>query len=160
MALQVNWNWRAPQVQQSNAAQNEANNLLKGAQSFADSWNRGKDRDLKREEDEQQQQRWLAEQSFAQDKFEHQKNQDRLANAMKNREFWETSRMNDLKEKQVLAELEQKKKQQEYMQQMYDKFFSDADEQELQQLLAKYQNGGGNASAVMAGLNPQFLNMR
>ena len=80
-------------------------------------------------------------------------------NLFKNRDYWETKRMNDLKEQQVLAELEQKKKQQEYMQQMYDKFFSDADEQELQQLLAKYQNGG-NASAVMAGLNPQFMNMR
>lgn len=152
MALQVNWNWRAPQVQQSNAAQNEANNLLKGAQSFADSWNRGKDRDLKREEDEQMQQRWQGEMDLNKQRFAHQQSQDQLT-------FGETKRMNDLKEKQVLFDLEQKKKQQEYMEKMYNKFFGDADEQELQQLLAKYQNGG-DASLVMDGLNPQFINMR
>lgn len=153
MALQVNWNWRAPQIQQSNAAQNEANNLMQGAQNLANSLSRGRDRDLKREEDEQMRQRWLSEQNLAKERFAHQQAQDQLT-------FGETKRMNDLREKQVLAELEQRKKQQGYMQQLYDKFFSDADEQELQQLLAKYQNGGGDASAVMAGLNPQFMNMR
>lgn len=154
MALQVNWNWRAPQVQQSNAAQNEANNLLKGVQSFADSWNRSKDRDLKREEDEQQQQRWLAEQSFAQDKFEHQKNQDQLANAMKNREFWETSRMNDARLNQMEQELALKQQQQDWLNRMYENYFGDVSP-ELKALREKFGNNG--ATLVMNGLNPAFM---
>ena len=132
------------------AVANKNNELfMQGAKGIADSITKGKER-------EQNQQQFEARQAQDQQQFADQMQQENL---FKNRDYWETKRMNDLKEQQVLAELEQKKKQQEYMQQMYDKFFSDADEQELQQLLAKYQNGG-NASAVMAGLNPQFMNMR
>ena len=140
------------------AVANKNNELfMQGAKSVADSITKGKER-------EQNQQQFEARQAQDQQQFADQmqlrRDQMQQENLFKNRDYWETKRMNDLKEQQVLAELEQKKKQQEYMQQMYDKFFSDADEQELQQLLTKYQNGGGNASAVMAGLNPQFMNMR
>lgn len=157
MALQVNWNWRMPTMVDAAAVANKNNELfMQGAKSVADSITKGKER-------EQNQQQFEARQAQDQQQFSDQmqlrRDQMQQENLFKNRDYWETKRMNDLKEKQVLAELEQKKKQQEYMQQMYDKFFSDADEQELQQLLAKYQNGG-NASAVMAGLNPQFMNMR
>ena len=125
---------------------------MQGAKGIADSITKGKER----EQNQQQFEDTLALKREQMANDVAQKNQE---NMFKNRDFWQTKRMNDLKEKQVLFDLEQKKKQQEYMQKMYDKFFSDADEQELQQLLAKYQNGG-NASAVMAGLNPQFMNMR
>ena len=157
MALQVNWNWRMPTMVDAAAVANKNNELfMQGAKSVADSITKGKER-------EQNQQQFEARQAQDQQQFADQmqlrRDQMQQENLFKNRDYWETKRMNDLKEQQVLAELEQKKKQQEYMQQMYDKFFSDADEQELQQLLAKYQNGG-NASAVMAGLNPQFMNMR
>lgn len=158
MALQVNWNWRMPTMVDAAAVANKNNDLfMQGAKSVADSITKGKER-------EQNQQQFEARQAQDQQQFADQmqlrRDQMQQENLFKNRDYWETKRMNDLKEQQVLADLEQKKKQQEYMQQMYDKFFSDADEQELQQLLAKYQNGGGSASAVMAGLNPQFMNMR
>ena len=158
MALQVNWNWRMPTMVDAAAVANKNNELfMQGAKSVADSITKGKER-------EQNQQQFEARQAQDQQQFADQmqlrRDQMQQENLFKNRDYWETKRMNDLKEQQVLAELEQKKKQQEYMQRMYDKFFSDADEQELQQLLAKYQNGSGNASAVMAGLNPQFMNMR
>ena len=146
-----------PTMVDAAAVANKNNELfMQGAKSVADSITKGKER-------EQNQQQFEARQAQDQQQFADQmqlrRDQMQQENLFKNRDYWETKRMNDLKEQQVLAELEQKKKQQEYMQQMYDKFFSDADEQELQQLLAKYQNGG-NASAVMAGLNPQFMNMR
>ena len=135
------------------AVANKNNELfMQGAKGIADSITKGKER----EQNQQQFEDTLALKREQMANDVAQKNQE---NMFKNRDFWQTKRMNDLKEKQVLFDLEQKKKQQEYMQKMYDKFFSDADEQELQQLLAKYQNGG-NASAVMAGLNPQFMNMR
>jgi hypothetical protein len=146
-----------PTMVDAAAVANKNNELfMQGANNIANSITKGKER-------EQNQQQFEARQAQDQQQFadQMQLQRDRMQqeNLFKTRDFWETKRMNDLKEKQVLAELEQKKKQQEYMQQMYDKFFSDADEQELQQLLAKYQNSG-NASAVMAGLNPQFMNMR
>ena len=136
-----------PTMVDAAAVANKNNDLfMQGAKGIADSITKGKER-------EQNQQQFADQMQLRRDQMQQE-------NLFKNRDYWETKRMNDLKEKQVLADLEQKKKQQEYMQQMYDKFFSDADEQELQQLLAKYQNGGGSASAVMAGLNPQFMNMR
>jgi hypothetical protein len=146
-----------PTMVDAAAVANKNNELfMQGAKSVADSITKGKER-------EQNQQQFEARQAQDQQQFADQmqlrRDQMQQENLFKNRDYWETKRMNDLKEQQVLAELEQKKKQQEYMQKMYDKFFSDADEQELQQLLAKYQNSG-NASAVMAGLNPQFMNMR
>ena len=158
MALQVAWNWRMPTMVDAAAVANKNNDLfMQGAKGIADSITKGKER-------EQNQQQFEARQAQDQQQFADQmqlrRDQMQQENLFKNRDYWETKRMNDLKEQQVLADLEQKKKQQEYMQKMYDKFFSDADEQELQQLLAKYQNGGGSASAVMAGLNPQFMNMR
>lgn len=157
MSLNVQWRWNMPTMVDAAAVANKNNELfMQGAKSVADSITKGKER-------EQNQQQFEARQAQDQQQFADQmqlrRDQMQQENLFKNRDYWETKRMNDLKEQQVLAELEQKKKQQEYMQQMYDKFFSDADEQELQQLLAKYQNGG-NASAVMAGLNPQFMNMR
>lgn len=164
MALQVNWNWRMPTMVDAAAVANKNNELfMQGAKGIADSITKGKEREQNQQQFEarqaQDQQQFADQMQLRREQMANDVAQRQQENRFKNRDYWETKRMNDLKEKQVLAELEQKKKQQEYMQQMYDKFFSDADEQELQQLLAKYQNGG-NASAVMAGLNPQFMNMR
>lgn len=154
MGLNVQWRWNMPTMVDAAAVANKNNELfMQGAKSVADSITKGKER-------EQNQKQFEDTLALKREQMANDEAQRQQENRFNIRDYGETKRMNDLKEKQVLAELEKKKKQQEYMQQMYDKFFSDADEQELQQLLAKYQNGGGNASAVMAGLNPQFMNMR
>ena len=153
MALNVNWNWRMPTVGDPNGP---ANANLAGLQQGTNAIAQGIQRAKEREQNQQQFEDTLA---LKREQMSNDQAQRQQENLFKNREFWEQKRMNDLKEKQVLAELERKKKQDEYLNKMYDQYFSDADEQELQKLLAKYQNGG-NASTVMAGLNPQFLNLR
>lgn len=186
MALQVNWNWRAPQIQQSNAAQNEANNLMQGAQNLANSLSRGRDRDLKREEDEQMQQRWLSEQNLAKERFAHQVEQDKLANAMKNREFGETSRMNTAKIQDMQDAAAIKQRQQDFNEKAYNLLYGNTPQsqeiaalqqslalgsQEMQELQAlmndpvikqylQQQEAQNNASAILYGLNPQFSNLR
>lgn len=106
--------------------------------------------------DEKQQ--WL-ENTTAQ-KFAHQVEQDQLAQQNANRNYMlQRDQFNLNKEKQ-LNDIARQKKQDEYIQKMYDYYFSnDAEQQELQKLLAKYQGKDG-ATNVMNGLNPLFLNLR
>lgn len=183
MALQVNWNWRAPQVQQSNAAQNEANNLLRGAQSFADSWNRGKER-------EQNQQQFEARQAQDQQQFADQmqlrRDQMQQENLFKNRDYWETKRMNDAKIQDMQDAMAIKQRQQQFNEMAYNKMYGDTPQgqemaalqqalgndspgmQELQALMndpiikqyLQQQEAQNNASAILYGLNPQFTNLR
>jgi ssRNA-specific RNase YbeY (16S rRNA maturation enzyme) len=58
-----------------------------------------------------------------------------------------------------LNDIARQKKQDEYLDKMYEQYFADADQQELARLLAKYQGKDG-ATNVMNGLNPLFLNLR
>ena len=153
MALNVVWNWRAPTVGDPNGP---ANANLAGLQQGTNAIAQGIQRAKEREQNQKQFDDTLA---LKREQMSNDQAQRQQENLFKNREFWETKRMNDLKEKQVLAELERKKKQDEYLNKMYDQYFSDADQQELAQLLAKYQ-GKNDATNVMAGLNPQFLNLR
>ena len=153
MALNVQWNWRMPTVGDPNGP---ANANLAGLQQGTNAIAQGIQRAKEREQNQQQFEDTLA---LKREQMSNDQAQRQQENQFKNREFWETKRMNDLKEKQLLADLERKKKQDEYLNKMYEQYFSDADQQELAQLLAKYQ-GKNDATNVMAGLNPQFLNLR
>ena len=157
MALNVNWNWRMPTVGDPNGP---ANANLAGLQQGTNAIAQGIQKAKEREQNQQQFDAKLAQdkQQFA-DQMQLRRDQMQQENLFKNRDYWENKRMNDLKEKQVLAELERKKKQDEYLNKMYDQYFADADQQELAQLLAKYQGKDG-ATNVMNGLNPLFLNLR
>ena len=157
MALNVNWNWRMPTVGDPNGP---ANANLAGLQQGANAIAQGIQSAKEREQKQQQFDAKLAQeqQQFA-DKLQFQRDQMQQENLFKNRDYWEQKRLNDERIKQVEAELERKKKQDEYLNKMYDQYFADADQQELAQLLAKYQ-GKNDATNVMNGLNPQFLNLR
>ena len=153
MALNVNWNWRMPTVGDPNGP---ANANLAGLQQGTNAIAQGIQKAKEREQNQQQFEDALA---LKREQMSNDQAQRQQENLFKNREFWETKRMNDLKEKQLLADIERKKKQDEYLNKMYEQYFADADQQELAQLLAKYQ-GKNDATNVMAGLNPQFLNLR
>ena len=157
MALNVNWNWRMPTVGDPNGP---ANANLAGLQQGTNAIAQGIQRAKEREQNQQQFDAKLAQdkQQFA-DQMQFRRDQMQQENLFKNRDYWEQKRLNDERIKQVEAELERKKKQDEYLNKMYDQYFADADQQELAQLLAKYQ-GKNDATNVMNGLNPQFLNLR
>lgn len=157
MALNVNWNWRMPTVGDPNGP---ANANLAGLQQGANAIAQGIQRAKEREQNQKQFDAKLAQeqQQFA-DQMQFRRDQTQQENLFKNRDYWEQKRLNDMKLKQAEAELERKKKQDEYLNKMYDQYFADADQQELAKLLAKYQ-GKNDATNVMAGLNPQFLNLR
>lgn len=148
MALNVNWNWRMPTVGDPNGPAN-ANlaGLQQGTNAIAQGIQRAKEREnadmWKNREYEQK----LAE-------FNYGKEKDQMANAFKNREYWEQKRLNDEKIKQAEAELEQKRQQQEWMNKMYTEYFGDVSP-ELKALREKYGNTG--AALVMNGLNPAFM---
>lgn len=157
MALNVNWNWRMPTVGDPNGP---ANANLAGLQQGVNAVAQGIQRAKEREQNQQQFDAKMAQanQQFA-DQMQLRRDQMQQENLFKNRDYWEQKRLNDERIKQVEAELERKKKQDEYLNKMYDQYFADADQQELAQLLAKYQ-GKNDATNVMNGLNPQFLNLR
>ena len=160
MALNVNWNWRMPTVGDPDkvAAGNRADFL-----SGLDSISAGliKSGENKRADEKQ---KWL-ETTDARNYAEKVKRADQkyefdLANELRSQAAHDQNmQMARLNYDKAMYDFDRKKKQDEYFDKMYSQYFSDADEQELQKLLAKYQNGG-NASTVMAGLNPQFLNLR
>ena len=157
MALNVNWNWRMPTVGDPNGP---ANANLAGLQQGVNAVAQGIQRAKEREQNQQQFDAKMAQanQQFA-DQMQLRRDQMQQENLFKNRDYWEQKRLNDERIKQVEAELERKKKQDEYLNKMYDQYFADADQQELAQLLAKYQ-GKNDATNVMNGLNPLFLNLR
>lgn len=148
MALNVQWNWRMPTVGDPNGPANSvAQGLQTGAEAFAQAMQNRRER-------EQQAQLKQDEMRLLQDKFAHQQNQDELAQRNKNREFWQQKALNDEKIKQAEFEMEQKKKQAEWMEKLYQQWFGETSP-ELQALRAKY--GDNAASKVMIGLNPMLM---
>ena len=153
MALNVQWNWRMPTVgDPDKVAAGNRQDFLSGLDSIASGLI--KSGENKRADEKQQ---WL-EDTTAQ-KFAHQVEQDRLAQQNANRNYMlQRDQFNLNKEKQ-LNDIARQKKQDEYLDKMYEQYFADADQQELARLLAKYQGKDG-ATNVMNGLNPLFLNLR
>lgn len=153
MALNVNWNWRMPTVgDPDKVAAGNRQDFLSGLDSIAAGLI--KSGENKRADEKQQ---WL-ENTTAQ-KFAHQVEQDQLAQQNANRNYMlQRDQFNLNKEKQ-LNDIARQKKQDEYLDKMYEQYFADADQQELARLLAKYQGKDG-ATNVMNGLNPLFLNLR
>lgn len=153
MALNVNWNWRMPTVgDPDKVAAGNRQDFLSGLDSIASGLI--KSGENKRADEKQ---KWL-ETTTAQ-KFAHQVEQDQLAQQNANRNYMlQRDQFNLNKEKQ-LNDIARQKKQDEYLNKMYEQFFADADQQELARLLAKYQ-GKNDATSVMNGLNPLFLNLR
>ena len=153
MALNVNWNWRMPTVgDPDKVAAGNRQDFLSGLDSIASGLI--KSGENKRADEKQQ---WL-ENTTAQ-KFAHQVEQDQLAQQNANRNYMlQRDQFNLNKEKQ-LNDIARQKKQDEYLDKMYEQYFADADQQELARLLAKYQGKDG-ATNVMNGLNPLFLNLR
>ena len=153
MALNVNWNWRMPTVgDPDKVAAGNRQDFLSGLDSIASGLL--KSGENKRADEKQQ---WL-ENTTAQ-KFAHQVAQDQLAQQNANRNYMlQRDQFNLNKEKQ-LNDIARQKKQDEYLDKMYEQYFADADQQELARLLAKYQGKDG-ATNVMNGLNPLFLNLR
>ena len=153
MALNVNWNWRMPTVgDPDKVAAGNRESLLSGLDSIASGLIKSGEN---RRADEKQ--KWL-ETATAQ-KFAHQVEQDQHAQQNANRNYMlQRDQFNLNKEKQ-LNDIARQKKQDEFMARMYDQYFADADQQELARLLAKYQ-GKNDATNVINGLNPLFLNMR
>lgn len=135
------------------AVANKNNELfMQGAKGIADSITKGKER-------EQNQQQFEARQAQDQQQFADQmqlrRDQMQQENLFKNRDYWEQKRLNDERIKQVEAELERKKQQQEWMNKMYAEYFGDVSP-ELKALREKYGNSS-DAALVMNGLNPLFM---
>lgn len=153
MALNVQWNWRMPTVgDPDKVAAGNRQDFLSGLDSIASGL-------IKSGENQRadEKQKWL-ENTTAQ-KFAHQVEQDQLAQQNANRNYMlQRDQFNLNKEKQ-LNDIARQKKQDEYLDKMYEQYFADADQQELARLLAKYQGKDG-ATNVMNGLNPLFLNLR
>lgn len=177
MALNVNWNWRMPTVgDPDKVAAGNRQDFLSGLDSIAAGLIKSGEN---QRADEKQQ--WL-ENTTAQ-KFAHQVEQDQLANAMKNREFWETNRMNTAKIQDMKDQMAIKQRQQQFNEMAYNKMYGDTPQgqemaalqqalgtgsQELQALMndpvikqyLQQQEEQNNASSILYGLNPQFLNLR
>lgn len=153
MALNVNWNWRMPTVgDPDKVAAGNRESLLSGLDSIASGLI--KSGENKRADEKQQ---WL-ETTTAQ-KFAHQVEQDQLAQQNANRDYMLKRDQFNLNKEKQLNDIARQKKQDEYLNKMYEQYFADADQQELARLLAKYQGKDG-ATNVMNGLNPLFLNLR
>jgi hypothetical protein len=153
MALNVNWNWRMPTVgDPDKVAAGNRQDFLSGLDSIASGL-------LKRGENQRadEKQQWL-EDTTAQ-KFAHQVAQDQLAQQNANRNYMLQRDQFNLNRDKQLNDIARQKKQDEYLDKMYEQYFADADQQELARLLAKYQGKDG-ATNVMNGLNPLFLNLR
>lgn len=153
MALNVNWNWRMPTVGDPNGP---ANSNLAGLQQGANAVAQGIQRAKEREQNQQQFDAKLAQdqQQFT-DQMQLRRDQIQQENLFKNRDYWEQKRLNDERIKQVEAELERKKQQQEWLNKMYVEYFGDVNP-ELKALREKYGNSS-DAALVMNGLNPLFM---
>ena len=153
MALNVTWNWRMPTVGDPNGP---ANSNLAGLQQGANAVAQGIQRAKEREQNQQQFDAKLAQdqQQFT-DQMQLRRDQIQQENLFKNRDYWEQKRLNDERIKQVEAELERKRQQQEWMNKMYAEYFGDVNP-ELKALREKYGNSS-DAALVMNGLNPLFM---
>lgn len=177
MALNVNWRWNMPAVADPDkVAAGNRQDFLSGLDSLASGL-------IKRGENQRadEKQRWL-ENTTAQ-KFAHQVEQDRLAQQNKTRDFWETNRVNTAKIQDMQDQMALKQRQQQFNEMAYNKMYGDTPQgqemaalqqalgtgsQELQALMndpvikqyLQQQEEQNNASSILYGLNPQFLNLR
>lgn len=151
--LNVQWNWRMPTVGDPNGP---ANSNLAGLQQGANAVAQGIQRAKEREQNQKQFDAKLAQdqQQFT-DQMQLRRDQIQQENLFKNRDYWEQKRLNDERIKQVEAELERKKQQQEWMNRIYVEYFGDVNP-ELKALREKYGNSS-DAALVMNGLNPLFM---
>lgn len=133
-----------------------ANSNLAGLQQGANAVAQGIQRAKEREQNQKQFDAKLAQdqQQFT-DQMQLRRDQIQQENLFKNRDYWEQKRLNDERIKQVEAELERKKQQQEWMDRMYAEYFGDVNP-ELKALREKYGNSS-DAALVMNGLNPLFM---
>lgn len=133
-----------------------ANSNLAGLQQGANAVAQGIQRAKEREQNQQQFDAKLAQdqQQFT-DQMQLRRDQIQQENLFKNRDYWEQKRLNDERIKQVEAELERKRQQQEWMNKMYAEYFGDVNP-ELKALREKYGNSS-DAALVMNGLNPLFM---
>ena len=177
MALNVNWNWRMPTVgDPDKVAAGNRQDFLSGLDSIASGLIKSGEN---QRADEKQQ--WL-ENTEAQ-KFAHQVEQDQLAQLNKNREYWQQKRLNDAKIQDMKDAMDLKQRQQKFNEMAYNKMYGDTPQgqemaalqqalgtgsQELQALMndpvikqyLQQQEEQNNASSILYGLNPQFLNLR
>lgn len=181
MALNVQWRWNMPTMVDAAAVANKNNELfMQGAKSVADSITKGKER-------EQNQQQFEARQAQDQQQFADQlqlrRDQMQQENLFKNRDYWETKRMNDAKIQDMQDAMAIKQRQQQFNEMAYNKLYGDTPQgqemaalqqalgtgsQELQELMndpvirqyLQQQEAQNNASAILYGLNPQFSNLR
>ncbi|MBQ5457899.1 MAG: hypothetical protein IIT61_04160 [Bacteroidales bacterium] len=184
MSLQVNWNWRMPTMVDAAAVANKNNDLfMQGAKGIADSITKGKER-------EQNQQQFEARQAQDQQQFADQlklrRDQMDQEARFKNRDFWETNRVNTAKIQDMQDAMAIKQRQQQFNEMAYNKMYGDTPQgqemaalqqalgndspgmQELQALMndpiikqyLQQQEAQNNASAILYGLNPQFSNLR
>lgn len=181
MALNVNWNWRMPTVGDPNGP---ANSNLAGLQQGANAIAQGIQNAKEREQKQQQFDAKLAQeqQQFA-DRMQFQRDQMDQETRFKNRDYWETKRINDAKIQDMKDAMELKQRQQQFNEMAYNKMYGNtpqgqemaalqqalgAGSQELQALMndpiikqyLQQQEEQNNANAVLYGLNPQFLNLR
>lgn len=133
-----------------------ANSNLAGLQQGANAVAQGIQRAKEREQNQKQFDAKLAQdqQQFT-DQMQLRRDQIQQENLFKNRDYWEQKRLNDERIKQVEAELEQKRQQQQWMDRMYAEYFGDVNP-ELKALREKYGNSS-DAALVMNGLNPLFM---
>lgn len=158
--LNVAWNWRMPTVgDPDKVAAGNRQDFLSGLDSIASGLI--KSGENKRADEKQQ---WL-ETTDARDFAERVKRDDQkyefdLAGELRAQAAHDQNmKMGRLNYDKAAYDFARKKKQDEYFDKMYAQYFADADQQELARLLAKYQ-GKNDATSVMNGLNPLFLNMR
>lgn len=153
MSLNVQWRWNMPTVGDPNGP---ANSNLAGLQQGANAVAQGIQRAKEREQNQKQFDAKLTQdqQQFT-DQMQLRRDQIQQENLFKNRDYWEQKRLNDERIKQVEAELEQKRQQQQWMDRMYAEYFGDVNP-ELKALREKYGNSS-DAALVMNGLNPLFM---
>lgn len=181
MALNVNWNWRMPTVGDPNGP---ANANLAGLQQGVNAVAQGIQRAKEREQNQQQFDAKMAQanQQFA-DQMQLRRDQMQQENLFKNRDYWETKRMNDARIQDIKDQMELKQRQQQFNEMAYNKMYGDTPQgqemaalqqalgtgsQELQALMndpvikqyLQQQEEQNNASSILYGLNPQFLNLR
>ena len=170
-----------PTMVDAAAVANKNNELfMQGAKSVADSITKGKEREQNQQQFEARQAQ--DQQQFA-DKLQFSRDQMDQEARFKNRDFWETKRVNDAKIQDMQDQTAIKQRQQQFNEMAYNKLYGDTPQgqemaalqqalgngsQELQALMndpviqqyLHQQEAQNNASAILYGLNPQFSNLR
>lgn len=188
MALNVNWNWRMPTVgDPDKVAAGNRQDFLSGLDSIASGLIKSGENqraDEKQKWLETTNARDYAEkvrQFDAANQLQKDKQLYEQLNA--NRDYWETKRLNDAKIQDMKDAMGLKQRQQQFNEMAYNKMYGDTPQgqemaalqqalgtgtQELQALMndpvikqyLQQQEEQNNASSILYGLNPQFLNLR